>query len=91
MDWTMISNADGPLQRVRTLYYLLQCRYEMDEQVAGKRFREVCQTNDLCRLTLDDLRAELASPTGDIGFRKVTTDTGARRYLRRVLDAFDSD
>jgi hypothetical protein len=89
MDWTMISNAEGPLERMMTLVYLLQCRYRVDASEAGRKLWAQCRKNQLCIHTIDEVRSELASPTEDVGLGNIITDTDARKYLKCVLDTFD--
>jgi hypothetical protein len=89
MDWTMVSNAEGPLHRVMSLAYLLQCRYRIDAFEAGRKLWDEYRENRLCINTIDEVRSELASPTGDVGIGNIVTETDSRKYLKVVVDAFD--
>ena len=89
MDWNMVSNAEGPLHRVQTLSYLLQCRYGADACEAGQELWAEAKVKALCRQVLEELRVELVAPSGNLGSGGIADETTSRRYLRTVLDAFD--
>lgn len=85
----MIDNADGPLNRVQGLVYLLQCRYQVDYKTAGEKLCIESKTNLLCRQTMEEVRAELANPTGNIGLGKLISEQDSRSYMMSVLNIFD--
>jgi hypothetical protein len=88
MDWTMINNASGPKQRIQTIFYLFQCRYELDAQAAGMRLAESSPDNLLCKQTVAELRTELDSPSADLGIVDVGNDA-VRSYLAAMLATYD--
>jgi hypothetical protein len=89
MDWTMVGNADDKAGRLRTLVYLFRIRYEVDAQTAGIQLRREPPGNQLCRLVLDELRAELASPSVNLGVGSLVPEAEAREYLSAALCACD--
>jgi hypothetical protein len=88
MDWTMVNNAKGPVDRVRTIFYLFRFRDEMDAKTAGRCLAGEAPENQLCSQTITELRGELATPSQDLGMVRVS-DSEARDYLARLLAAYD--
>ena len=90
MDWTMVSNAMEPIDRVRTIFYLCGIRYEATARAAGKSLADETPDNLLCRQSIAEVRTELASPSSDLGMVQVS-DTEVREYLRALLAAYDEE
>jgi hypothetical protein len=90
MDWTMVSNAREPIDRVRTIFYLYGIRYEVTAHSAGQRLAREKPDNLLCRQSIDDVRTELACPSGKLGMVHVS-DTEVREYLRALIAAHDEE
>jgi hypothetical protein len=88
MDWTMVNNAKGPVDRVRTIFYLCRFRDEMGAKTAGRCLAEEAPENQLCSQTITELRGELAAPSQDLGMVRVS-DSEARDYLASLLAAYD--
>lgn len=84
----MINNASGPKQRILTVFYLFQCRYELDARAAGMRLAETSPDNLLCKQTVAELRAELGSPSANLGIVNVGDDA-VRNYLTTMLTTYD--
>jgi hypothetical protein len=89
MDWTMINNAVGPTQRIRTLFYLCKLRYEAKAGSAGTRLADVSPGNRLCQETIAEVRAELASPSANLGPVARVSDKDIRKYFVKLLTAYD--
>ena len=60
----------------------------MDARTAGERLAEGSSDNPLCKQTIDELRAELNSPSTSLGMVRVS-DGEVRVYLSSLLEAFD--
>ena len=88
MDWTMVSNAEGPIDRLRTIFYLFRFRYEATARAAGMSLAGELPDNHLCRQAIAEARAELASPSNDLGTARVG-DADVREYLQTLLAAYD--
>ena len=84
----MVSNAKGPIYRIQTVFYLFRFRYEADARAAGIRLAEEPPSNQLCKQTISELRAELLSPSMNLGMVRVS-DTDVREYLKNILEAYD--
>jgi hypothetical protein len=88
MDWTMVSNAEGAINRLRTVFYLFRFRYEVTARAAGMSLAGEPPDNDLCRQAIVEVRAELAAPSNDLGTARAS-DADVREYLRTLLAAYD--
>jgi hypothetical protein len=88
MDWTMINNAGDPKGRIQTLFYLCRFRYEWDAASAGRQLAATPSDNLLCKRTVAELRAELGSPSADLGIVRVA-DADVRSYLATMLSTYD--
>jgi hypothetical protein len=88
MDWTMVNNAKGPIHRIQTIFYLFRFRYEADARTAAIQLAEESPSNQLCKQTIAELRAELVSPSTNLGLVRVT-DTDVREYLENMLEVYD--
>lgn len=85
----MVGNAKDKAGRLQTLVYLFRIRYEVDAQTAGKTLGREPPDNHLCKLVLDELRAELACPSVKLGVGSLVPETVAREYLSAALYACD--
>jgi hypothetical protein len=88
MDWTMVSNAEGTIGRIRTIFYLFRFRYEVTARDAGMSLAGESPENHLCRQAIADIRTELALPSHDLGMARVS-DANVRAYLQALLAAYD--
>ena len=88
MDWTMVNNAEGPIHRIETIFYLFQDRYQADARAAGILLADESLDNQLCKQTIAELRAELVFPSTNLGTARVS-DTDVRGYLKNILNAYD--
>jgi hypothetical protein len=89
MDWTMINNAKGPKERIQTIFYLCRSRYEWDAGPAGTQLAEESPGNRLCEQSIEELRAELSSPSTHLGI-VLEGDAEVRNYLSALLNAYDA-
>lgn len=90
MDWTMIGNAKGPLQRVQTVIYLCRMRYEAGPEEAGIRLSKEPPSNLLWQQTLKEIRSELTAPSGNLGIGSLINDEEAREYLEILVSSYDA-
>ena len=88
MDWTMVGNAEGAIDRLRTIFYLFRFRYEVAARDAGMSLAGESPENHLCRQAIADIRTELALPSHDLGMARVS-DANVRAYLQALLAAYD--
>ena len=84
----MVSNAEGATDRLRTIFYLFRFRYEVTARAAGMSLAGELPDNHLCRQAIAEARAELASPSNDLGTARVS-DADVREYLQTLLAAYD--
>jgi hypothetical protein len=90
MDWTMVHNAKDRTQRIQTLVYLLRERYQLDAKAAGSLLARDSRDHKSFRQIVDELRAELASPSVDLVMLG-ETDSALREYLSKVIEQFDAE
>ncbi len=90
MDWTMVSNAEGPLRRVHTLAYLLMERYAVNSDDAGRMLAAKEHDHELRNETISELRGFLSDANVDLAYMKFRTNVDVRNYLGKFLTAFDS-
>lgn len=89
MDWTMIANADGPVMRFQTLYYLLKDRYQLSAAKAAELLQNESKDNRFCSSLLNEIKAEINQSTNNLGMGKAFTDSDVRSYFRELLSAFE--
>ena len=85
----MVANANGSLNRILALAYLLMERYRANEEEAGRRLAKEPGPNQLRDTTIEELRLELATPSADLAYVRFRTDQKVRQYLQRFLIAYD--
>jgi hypothetical protein len=88
MDWTMVSNAKDAIDRIKTILYLFRDRYQVDAQAGGRLLAGEQSDNLLCKQVIEELRAELNSPSTDLSVGGLT-DADARKHFESVLRAYD--
>ena len=84
----MVSNAEGPTDRVRTIFYLFRVRYEVTASAAGVSLAGEPPENQLCRQVIAEVRTELALPSHGLGTARIG-DADVREYLKTLLAAYD--
>ena len=84
----MVSNAEGPTDRLRTIFYLFQFRYEVTASAAGVSLAGEPPENQLCRQVIAEVRTEMALPSHDLGTARIG-DAHVREYLKTLLAAYD--
>ena len=84
----MVSNAEGPINRLRTVFYLFRFRYEATARAAGMSLAGELPDNHLCKQAIAEIRTELATPSNDLGMARVS-DADVREYLQNVLAAYE--
>jgi hypothetical protein len=84
----MVSNAEGPTDRLRTIFYLFRFRYEVTANAAGVSLAGEPPENQLCRQVIAEVRTELALPSHDLGTARIG-DADVREYLKTLLAAYD--
>lgn len=89
MDWTMVSNAEGPVGRLGTVFYLFRVRYEATASDAGRSLAGEPSDNGLCRQVIAEIRTELARPSANLALARVS-DADVRAYLQTLLAAYDA-
>ena len=84
----MVSNAEGPVRRIGTIFYLFRFRYEVAARAAGLSLAGELPNNPICSQTIAEIRTELGLPSTDLGLALVS-DADVREYLRTLLAAYD--
>lgn len=89
MDWTLYDDASTPLQRIKSTYYLFREGYHVDPKRAAAMLAAEAPDHPLCQQILAELRAEMATPSTNLGSSSGDTDAAVRDYLRNLLTAYD--
>lgn len=87
----MVDNAKGAVDRISTIFYLCRFRYEADARAAGARLATEPESNELCRHVMSEIRAELATPSANLGPVAAVRDEEIRNYLKTLLEAYDQE
>lgn len=90
MDWKMVSNATGSLQRLHTLAYLLMDRYEFDAEYAGRSLAKNKHDHEIRNNTICELRVFLSDTNTDLAYASYKTDNEVRSYLTKFIEALDN-
>jgi len=89
MDWTMIENAEGPALRLKTLYYLLNDRYQLNAANAAKQLLHESKKTPTCSALLNELKNEIERPAIELGMGKAFSDSDVRSYFQELLSSLE--
>jgi hypothetical protein len=87
MDWRMMENATGSTERLQTLYYLLNDRYQLNAIEAAEHLKKEMSKNALCLAVIQEAKAEMKHSANNLRMGQLFTDAAIRSYLSDLLDA----